>query len=239
MQLTSLERLYEDTNFTHCIIDGDAIVYRAGFGAKEGEPVEHALHNAKNMIQEILDYCAAPEYRLFIGGKGNFRDIIATVREYKGNRKDARRPEHYEAIREYLCNAWAAEKVDGMEADDACGITQCDLLQASNPILVHIDKDLKMIPGWHYNWVKKESYFQDISDADAFFWNQALIGDSTDNIPGIAGIGKKKAEKMLEGKSVLDMEDIVRKAYNNDEAFREQANLLWILREPPKGELRW
>ncbi len=240
-----LSRLYENINFTHTIIDGDLIVYRGGFGAKEGEPVENALHNCKVILQRILEFTGTEGYRLFLTGKDNYRDIISVTKKYKGNRDGARKPEHYEEIRSYLINAWAAEVVNGMEADDACGITQYEHLEKDNPILVSIDKDLKMIPGWHYNWVKDEPYFIDQDEADAWFWMQCLTGDPTDNIQGIPKIGEKKADKLLAGKSLAEMEQVVREEYNRyygdkgDETFREMANLLWMLREPPNGELKW
>lgn len=239
-----LSRLYEDINFTHAIIDGDLIVYTGGFGAKPGEPVENALHNCKSIMARILEFCGAPEYRLFLTGKDNFRDIVAVTKPYKGNRDTLHKPEHYQACRDYLVNAWAAEVVDGMEADDACAITQYQHLADANPILVSVDKDLNMIPGWHYNWKKDESKFIDQDEADKWFWFQLCTGDTVDNIAGLPGIGEKKAERMLEGKSLAEMEQVVREAYrsmypNGDEVFREMANLLWMLREPPNGELRW
>ena len=35
-------------------------------------------------------------------------------------------------------------------------------------------------------------------EADLYFWSQMLIGDSSDNIKGVKGIGVKKADKILE-----------------------------------------
>jgi 5'-3' exonuclease len=66
--------------------------------------------------------------------------------------------------------------------------------------VVSIDKDMAQIPGWHVNptkddfprWVSEE-------EADYFLALQWLTGDSTDGIPGLPGIGPKKAEKLLGG----------------------------------------
>ena len=57
-----------------------------------------------------------------------------------------------------------------------------------------------MYCGKHYNLAKQ--IIEDINEdwADNFYWKQILMGDSVDNIPGIEGIGPKKADKILEGK---------------------------------------
>ena len=54
-------------------------------------------------------------------------------------------------MNEYLVKEYKAEVCDGQEADDALGINQTD-----QTIICTIDKDLLMIPGQHYNFVKEE-----------------------------------------------------------------------------------
>ena len=65
--------------------------------------------------------------------------------------------------------------------------------------VVGIDKDLLQIPGNHYNFVKRELRFVDDDEAHLLLMRQCLTGDSADNIPGIRGIGPKKADKLLSG----------------------------------------
>ena len=105
-----------------------------------------------------------------------------------------------------------------------------------------IDKDLKMIPGHHYNWVTKKKEFINDADAIRFFYTQLITGDTTDNIVGIYGKGIQAANKILQGLSteeeylravalayaVSDYED-------PEEAMIENGRLLWIRRE--EGEL--
>ncbi len=241
----ALSDIEEDINFTHALIDGDLIVYRAGFGAQLGEPVENSLHNAKNIIQKILESSGAPEFRLFLTGKDNFRDIVSVTRKYKGNRDSAHKPEFYKELREYLVNAWAAEVVDGMEADDAVSILQHQLIEEGhNPLLVSIDKDLKQVSGWHYNWIKDHTYFVDQDDADRWFWEQCLTGDVVDNIVGCEGIGAKKAAKILEGKSIEEMEIAVQRTYKEVygkdwyEKYTEMGMLVYMLRDTKMWEPR-
>ncbi len=59
-----------------------------------------------------------------------------------------------------------------------------------------IDKDLDMIRGWHYNFIKDKKYFIDDQQAIKHFYTQILTGDRVDNIIGLRGIGPKKAEKI-------------------------------------------
>ena len=63
------------------------------------------------------------------------------------------------------------------------------------------------------------------------FYEQCLKGDTSDNVKGIEGIGKKKAEKLLVNcQSEEEMFRIVRDTYGNDEEFLMNARVLWILR---------
>lgn len=200
------------------------------------EPVENALHSAKLMIESIIEDTEASTHQLYLTGKGNFREEIATILPYKGNR-DQPKPTHYQALRDYLVNVWNAEIVDGMEADDKLAIEQND-----DTIICSIDKDLNMIAGWHYNWQTKDKCWVDEQNAMYSFYHQLLTGDRTDNIQGIPGIGKCKANKILNG--CLTEEEMYEAVIGAYEAFyldkeeeeieqivRENANLLWIVRE--------
>ena len=119
-----------------------------------------------------------------------FRDFIAKRRRYKAGR--GVKPTHYGAIREHLINEWSAVVTEGEEADDAIGIA-ADL----DSVIVSFDKDLDQIPGLHYDWTEKEEYEVSKKDATIFFYSQILSGDATDNVPGLEGIGEKKAQFIL------------------------------------------
>jgi 5'-3' exonuclease len=74
-----------------------------------------------------------------------------------------------------------------------------------------------------------------------FFLWQLLVGDkAVDNVPGIDGIGPKKADKLLSGKTRNEAVEIVQHCYKKQygdawpEAFKECADLLWIQREAGK-----
>lgn len=242
------------------LIDADVICYRVGFAVKEDEPVEYALATVKNVLNNIMDrFPEATSRRVYLTGKGNFRDDIATILVYKGNRDPANKPHYYSEIREYLVDHQGAEVVEGQEADDAQGIAQWACKDKST-VIVGIDKDLYMIPGYHYNWVTGEFKYVTLAEANYNFFHQMLTGDRTDNIlgcgvmkPGVYktgakkgqayvkrdGVGPKEADELLApcNKNTVEMAKVVKgqyKKYYGDAAraaHKENAALLWMRRE--------
>lgn len=147
--------------FNIALIDADRICMGAGFGSEKSEkgtlvhvdPLPYALQKAKMILQKIKNNVKAKEYVLYLGDNKSkhFRYKIAKTLPYKGNRKDVKRPEHEEAIREYLIKYHGAKVIRGVEVDDALGIAQCHNLNSMDSILCSNDKDLDQIPGWHYD----------------------------------------------------------------------------------------
>ena len=222
------------------IVDADYIVYRVGFAVGPEEPVEYALATVKSSINNIWDrFRDSPEQgKLYIGGANNFREKVATHRIYKGNRDTSLRPNFYSEIRDYMVHIHGAIKVDGMEAEDAAGIEHYKHKDKST-VLVHQDKDLNCLPGWHYNPIKDVLYYQTMRDANTHFWTQVLTGDSTDNIRGIDGIGPKTAANLLapcDG-DWMKMYEVALSKYKKqhglegESMLRETCMLVWILRK--------
>jgi hypothetical protein len=173
------------------------------------------------------------DYKLYLTGKGNFRDKIAVTQKYKGNRDGFVRPEHYSALRNWMVDRYAAVSYDGIEADDAVARDSV----SGDGIIVHVDKDLDQLPGHHYNPVKGEFYYVTEFEGLRCFYTQLLMGDRTDNIPGLHKVGKVTAGKILaEAKTEEDLAQAVWKAYKERghtiEYMTEQGQLLWLLRSP-------
>lgn len=244
------------------LIDGDVLVYRCGFAAdgqikkriKEDNPgisaeeidkhmenteyTSLALQNIKTVL-EAATHRFNEEYKLFVHKEGNFRFDIATIKPYKGNRIDARKPKYYQEMKDYMFDVWRAIPVRGQESDDAIGIEQFD-----NPdkytVIYSIDKDMLCIPGWHYNWVKEELHYQTITEANLFFFWQMMVGDTTDNIPGINKVGVKTASRIIEEeeRDVDRVREAVKQLYMKqygedwESAYQEVGNLLYIRRRP-------
>ena len=212
------------------LVDADILVYRFGF-ASEGDPAEFALARLSEFLDNLNMMNGIDEVWGYLTGSNNFRNEIAKTAPYKGNRVMAK-PYHYQLLREYMERAWGFEVIDGMEADDAIGI-EAYRNEPDETIIVSIDKDLNMIRGHHYNFVKEEKYFVTEEEAIRNFYLQILTGDKIDNIVGLQGIGPVKSKKMLaDCNTELEMYEAVLKAYDGDEArVLENARLLWILRE--------
>jgi DNA polymerase-1 len=203
------------------LIDADIVAYRVACTCAEDDAQDFVFARTEDLVDSILVNTEAEEYRLFLTGKDNFRYTIYP--EYKAHRPKEK-PFWLEAIREYLKATFNAEVVDGQEADDAMGINQSD-----DTIICSIDKDLLMIPGRHYNFVKDE--FIEVTEFDGLkhFYMQCLQGDRADNIKGIPGIGPKKAEKILQGcETEEQLFNAVRDAYGNDDEFLMNGRVLWI-----------
>lgn len=228
---------------TNVLVDADIIAYRAAFSAKD-EPEKQARQKVDDICSGIMYDCFYPiNYTLgqnawfYLTGSGNFRKDLATIKVYKGQRPP--KPEHLPTTRDQLVQQWGAEIVEGQEADDAIGIKATEL--KGDCTIVSIDKDLLMIPGTHYNFVKKEWTAVSQEKGDYFFYKQLLTGDQVDNIQGVPGIGPKKAEKAYEGcTTVQEMYAKALEMYKGDaDALLENARLLWLRRyegemwEPP------
>lgn len=229
------------------LIDADILVYRAGFavqgGAPEDEngttvypPTSHALHAAKMMVNNLLNKYEWTSYTLYLTSedKSNFRYDIAKTKPYKGNRTQGK-PIYYEAIREYYENNFNTKMVCGQEADDALGIE--GMKHPGEAIIITLDKDLDMIPGLHYNFVRDEEYWVSRTKAYRNFCYQLLVGDPVDNIIGARGIGPVKAEKALAPckRDKQKMLQAVYDLYDDEDLFLEMGRLLWIRRQ--EGEI--
>ena len=212
------------------LVDADLLVYRFGF-ASEGDPAEFALARLSEFLDNLYIELSVDEIWGYLTGKGNFRNEIAVTAPYKGTRIAAK-PYHFQLLREYMERAWGFEVVDGIEADDALGI-ESYRNEPDETIIVSIDKDLNMIRGHHYNFVKEEKYYVTEEDAIRNFYLQILTGDKVDNIIGLQGIGPVKSKKLLQDCTTeLEMYETVLKAYDGNEVrVLENARLLWILRE--------
>jgi 5'-3' exonuclease len=213
------------------LIDGDILVYRIGFASEE-ETESIAMARCSEFIEDLILFNGFGEYQGYLTGKKNFRNEIAVTAPYKGNRKSAK-PKHYQLLRDYMESAWAFTMIEDQEADDAIGIAAYEM-EVGEYCICSIDKDLDMLRGDHYNFVKDERYFITEEEGIKNFYKQLLMGDRVDNIIGIKGIGTVKAERLLkECKNENEMYLAILEAYDgNAERVLENGRLLWIRRQP-------
>lgn len=180
------------TTPTRAYLDGDILIYKAAFWADSENPdliPDKVERDINSWLPEGVDDFIIT---LSCSRKDNFRREIWP--NYKLFRDGLYRPEYLDEAREHMVNTYKCKYYDNIEADDLMGI----YASSNRGIAVTIDKDLKGVRGWHYNPYKdSQPRYISPSEAEKFFCQQWLTGDSTDGIPGLWRIGPKKAEKFL------------------------------------------
>lgn len=218
------------------ILDGNSIINRAFFGirplsTKEGIPT-NAVYGFLTIIKKHLD-ALKPDYLAcaFDVHEPTFRHL--SYDGYKGNRKGM--PEELRAQMPYAKRAAAALgfkviECPGFEADDIIGTSaamggkrgdiQTYILTGDRDSLQLIDKTTTVVLAkTKEDVIFDEAHFIEtygITPAQ-FVDVKALMGDSSDNIPGVAGIGEKTALKLIQTAGSLDA------LYNAPDSFGQTA----------------
>lgn len=213
---------------TRCLIDGDIIAYRCAASIEptkikpEREPHDLAIQRLDELTYRILEATGSDSYKVFLSGSENYRKILEPT--YKANRVQPK-PAALDACRQFLLSEWNAVVCAGYEADDGIGIEYKE-----GDVIASIDKDLKQIPAEHYNFVKDVFEVVDDDTADLYFWTQMLVGDASDNVRGVEGIGPVKAQRILSGILSWERPLTVENLYPNRGDFLRTLRLLKILR---------
>ena len=220
-----------------CLIDGDVIAYIAAFDKTE----EEARVALDQLVMDVGDCVFADDVRIAVKGDNNFRKEL--FNDYKGHRKsDDEYRAFIDRLRDYLVECHEGEYAHGQEADDLLAQWAQDCMD--NDIeysIASIDKDLLTIPGVHFNIRKGLITHVDDDAADYLLHKQLLMGDSADNIPGLPGIGTKRAERLLEGVPYGKRRDAVIQAYKDqygdswEQELQLTGDLIYIRRIKDEG----
>jgi len=221
------------------IIDADSLLYRICWKPKSKTL---AIHSMETFVNDIIRDTNAVNAYVFVKGHGNFRFAIDV--EYKAHRNSSIDPDMKERINElyeFCREAYVA--CDDAEADDYAVIQFNTAIAAGRTaVLAHVDKDLNMAPGMHYNYVTKKHYIVEPEDGHAFLMTQLITGDAADNIKGIYGLGPAKAKKLLGGLKNKEMLPKVLETWQAKQGsvwkdnFVKCANLIFI--RPREGMFR-
>lgn len=189
----------------HMFVDTDSIFFKVAYKSKNQSELRKNYNSFCNKMKlEVSDKIINPfteELNVLyaVKGKDNYRKQLSA--DYKSTRpeldKDIRDKLNY--LHKHAVSKGAIQ-ADGMEADDLVAIWAHEALDRKEDyVICGIDKDLLQIPGQHYNYGKDT--WQLINEEEALhnLYLQCLTGDNTDNIPGLKGIGPKKAAKILAG----------------------------------------
>lgn len=114
---------------------------------------------------------------------------------YKANRQ-SEKPKWYWELIDWSKENFQWVEEPGFEADDLVGILHTGIYPDS--IMVSSDKDMNTIPGKRYSPYHNEIYEVSEYAATMNWLMQAVTGDSSDGYGGIKGIGKSKAEVLLQ-----------------------------------------
>ncbi|MBW4055578.1 MAG: DNA polymerase I [Proteobacteria bacterium] len=236
--MSSQETLY--------LVDGSSYIYRAYYAIRHlsspsGFPTNAIFGFIQMLLKLLKDYQPEHVAVVFDAGRITFRTEMYP--EYKANR--AAMPDdlrvQMEPIREVVraFNIPTLE-LQGFEADDIIGTLAGRFsAQGGNVVVVTGDKDLMQIVTDHVTLLDtmkgKESGISDV--VERFGVGPELVtdilglaGDSSDNIPGVPGIGEKTAAKLILEFGSLDAllaraDEVKGKNGEKLREFREQALL--------------
>ena len=143
-------------------------------------------------IEDPMIFCfSAPS-------SSTFRCNVAFEKQYKGNRKkdyteyDGKLQDMANSMK-YIVDNYVSLVTTDLEADDILSMLQ----DPDNTYIISNDKDLKTVPGYHYDYALNNIKLIPPKDALYFLATQMITGDTTDSIPGLPGYGPVAAEKIL------------------------------------------
>jgi len=183
------------------VIDLDTIAFIVAYKQVEAgnrDNKDAVKNHIKEYISTILLNSRADYVSMVYQVKEHFNFRKFFYPDYKANRPPT--PEFMIIWKEYILDVFkemGAIGVKVIESDDVNCIAYYKFKDTYEVITVTSDKDAKQIPGLHYN--PRTHTMIDISEANALrnLWIQVLMGDSTDNVNGIEGVGIKTAEKIV------------------------------------------
>jgi DNA polymerase-1 len=202
------------------LVDGSSYLYRAfhalpPLSNSKGEPTGAVL-GVLNMLNKMIKEEAPDRIAVVFDAPGRtFRDDL--FEQYKAHR--APMPDDLRSQVQPLLDTVAAMglpllRVSGVEADDVIGTLALQGAESDYDVLISTgDKDMAQLVGPRIGLINTMSNTRlDRAGVKAkfdVFPEQivdylALVGDSSDNIPGIVGVGPKTAAKWLNQYRTLD-----------------------------------
>ena len=196
------------------LIDGSGYIFRAFFALPpmtrpDGTPVNAVFGFATMLFRLLLDYPEDDIVVVFDASAHSFRNDLYA--DYKANR-DAPPPEltpQFPLVRE-AARAFSLPVVEleGYEADDLIASYAAKAREAGEEVLVvSSDKDLMQLVGdgvamWDpmkQKNIGREEVIERFGVGPELVRDAlALIGDTSDNVPGVPGIGPKTAAQLLQ-----------------------------------------
>ena len=202
------------------LVDASSYLYRAfhalpGLSNSRGEPTGAVL-GVLNMLAKFLKECRPKRIALVFDAPGRtFRDDLFA--EYKAHRtpmSDDLRAQVEPLLTILRAQGMPLLRMEGVEADDVIGTLACRASRAGQSVVISTgDKDMAQLVDGSITLINTMS--NTTLDRDGVkakfdvFPEQiidylALVGDTSDNIPGIEKVGPKTAAKLLNQYGTLD-----------------------------------
>ena len=209
-----------DTTTPLILVDGSSYLYRAYHALppltnSKGKPTG-AVKGVINMMRRLQkDYPQSTVVVVFDAKGKTFRDEIYS--EYK-----AHRPPMPDDLREQIAPIHEIIQamglpmliVDGVEADDVIGTLAVQATAAEQPVIISTgDKDIAQLVNEHITLINtmnnttmdRAGVIEKFGISPELIIDYlALLGDKSDNIPGVPGVGEKTALGLLQGIGGLD-----------------------------------
>ena len=205
------------------VIDGNSIINRAFYGIKmlttKSGKYTNAIYGMVNMITRQLDavkpdYCAVafdvkhPTFRheMYTGYKAGRHP---TPPELLSQFADAKECLELMGIKVLEMPGWEADDIQGTIANLAHGMpdTESYILSGDRDLLQLIDDKITVLLATNSDTLvmKRDEFFAKYGIEPSLFVNmKALMGDSSDNIPGVAGVGEKTAATLIQNFGSLE-----------------------------------
>jgi len=218
------------------LVDGSGFIFRAYYALppltrKDGTPI-NAVMGYCNMIWRLIAETKTDSLAvIFDTASKTFRNEI--YKEYKANRSEA--PEdlvpQFSLIRE-ATKAFNIPYIElaGYEADDIIATYasqassegwKVDIISSDKDLMQLVNDNVKMIDPMKMITIDKEQVFKKFGVyPDRVIDVQALAGDSTDNIPGVPGIGIKTAAELINHYG--DLESLLTRAHEIKQPKRKE-----------------
>ena len=218
------------------LVDGSGFIFRAYYALppltrKDGTPI-NAVMGYCNMIWRLIAETKTDSLAvIFDTASKTFRNEI--YKEYKANRSEA--PEdlvpQFSLIRE-ATKAFNIPYIElaGYEADDIIATYasqassegwEVDIISSDKDLMQLVKDNVKMIDPMKMITIDKEQVFKKFGVyPDRVIDVQALAGDSTDNIPGVPGIGIKTAAELINHYG--DLESLLTRAHEIKQPKRKE-----------------
>ncbi|CAI2532690.1 DNA polymerase I [Serratia proteamaculans] len=203
------------------LVDGSSYLYRAYHAFppltnSAGEPTG-AMYGVLNMLRSLLLQYQPSHVAVVFDAKGKtFRDELFA--EYKSHRPPM--PDDLRAQIEPLHKMVKAMGLPllvtpGVEADDVIGTLALEAEKAGHAVLISTgDKDMAQLVTPNVTLINTMNNTilgpQEVCDKygippELIIDFLALMGDASDNIPGVPGVGEKTAQGLLQGLGGLDV----------------------------------